>query len=144
MVVTTEDARQIKAQGYADIGGLKKTRYWTPDGREILAVSAMRTYNIVKDGKVTGSGVRDANLDSWLSEKPANPKPHCPHCDKWHDTQKEIVSCGNKKKAFQDRQDKLSQKMQPAKEDLRAKVDSLESDISDIKSLLTKLLARRR
>ena len=57
-------------------GGAKKTRYWTPDGREILAVPSMRTWVKRKDGKVVDSGIRDANLDQgWLLQKPARPKP---------------------------------------------------------------------
>jgi len=123
-------------------GGVRKQRYWTPDGREKLAIPTMRTYRMSQSG---AEGIRDANLDrGWLLQKPTELKPYCPHCDNWHDTQEEIDVCGVKKKEFYDRQMKIAQKMK--KQDggeVTERVDKLESDISDIKSMLAELLGKK-
>lgn len=95
MTVTIKEKADIKKQGYASVGGIPKTTYWTPDGREIKAIASKREYN-TKDaeGNVVGSGTRDANLDKgWLLAPPAKPKPYCAGCDKWHDTKKEVAGC---------------------------------------------------
>lgn len=148
MTVTAEDKLQIKQKGYADIGGLQKNHYWTPDGREVVAVPAMRTYNVIENGKVIESGVRDANLDNgWFLQKPAILKPHCPHCDRWHDTQKEIDKCGVNKIAFNKKWDKLAQKMKADEggevNSLKTEVDGLKEDVSQIKDMLLQLLKEK-
>ena len=123
-------------------GGAKKMRYWTPDGREKFAVPAMRTYRMTRSG---AEGVRDANLDKgWLLQKPTELKPYCPHCDNWHDNQKEIDACGAKKKSFYEEYEAKARKMKGQEGGAVAeRVDKLESDISDIKSLLTQLLKQK-
>lgn len=88
----------IEKVGYGlsgDIGGLPRTTYFTPDGRVIKAIPSMRDYVIKdKDGKVTGSGVRDANLDrGWLLTPPVVRELFCRGCDKWHHTPEEVKSC---------------------------------------------------
>lgn len=123
-------------------GGARKMRYWTPDGREILAVPSMRTYRMTQSGI---EGIRDANLDKgWLMQPPTDPKPYCPHCTNWHDTLEEVKECGAKKKAMQARYDKAAKKTIRSEggevAELKEKVSGLETDISDIKSMLTKIL----
>ena len=94
----------IEAAGYGisgDIGGLRRTTYYTPDGRVIKAIPNMRDYVLKnKDGKVIDSGTRDGNLDrGWLLQMPQIKKLFCPSCDRWHDTQAEVKAC----KVTQDR-----------------------------------------
>jgi hypothetical protein len=64
---------------------------------------------------------------------PANPKPYCKGCDKWHDTQEEVDACVDKKvtfaKAMQKRAEQELAKDQKGKDktiaDLEDKVDKL-------------------
>lgn len=147
MTVSLEEREQIKLKGYADIGGLKKNRYWTPDGREIIAVPSIRTYNKIKDGKIIESGTRDANLDKgWLTQKPTNPKHYCPHCDRWHDTKKQIEVCGTAKQAVTRKFEKIAQeekKKEGSEEDsLKLEVAALKSEMSEIKDMLRQLLKK--
>jgi len=147
MTLSVEERQQIRLKGFAYIGGLQKNRYWTPDGREILAVPSMRTFNRIVEGKITDSGIRDANLDNgWLTEKPQTLKPHCPHCGKWHDTQAEIDTCGSKRSAFQKKYDKLAQKEKMKEfsevDKIKEDVDALKSDMTDIKMMLVQLLKK--
>lgn len=147
MTVTAEERKQIKEKGYADIGGLKKNKYWTPDGREIIAVPNMRTYIVKNEGKVIEQGVRDANLDNgWLLQKPQVLKPHCPYCGKWHDTQEEIEECKTKRQAFNKKWEKMAAKMRKEQtsdaDNLKEKVEGLEADISQIKDMLAQLLKK--
>lgn len=95
MTVTAKDKAAIKKQGYADIGGIPRQTYWTPDGRKVQGIASWREYNLKDDeGNVTGSGVRDANLDKgWLLQPPTEKKPYCAGCDKWHDTEEEVIKC---------------------------------------------------
>ncbi len=121
------------------IGGPQKRKYWTPDGREILAVPSMRGYRSEK-----GDGVRDANLDNgWLLEKPVNPKLRCPHCDKWHDKKVEIIKCGKDKKAVQLKFDAIAKreltKNAIAKD---TEIGSLKAQVDELKDLVNKLLAK--
>lgn len=123
--------------------GVNKTRYWTPDGRQIDALPGLRGFSVRKNGKVIRSGVRDINLTDkgWLSQPPADPKPYCKGCDKWHDTQKEVDECiANKNKSLRLWEKKAQGMKKEEGGDLRAEVDELKGDISDIKSMLTKLL----
>lgn len=116
------------------IGGQPKTRYWTPDGRELLRAPCMR-------GTTKGE-VRDANLDfGWLTEKPTELKLYCAHCDKWHDTSKEIVACGEKKKATEAKFLRLAQKMSKNEVSEKSKeIDSLRSEIEELKNMVSKLI----
>ena len=150
--LSPEARAELAGQGVAisgDIGGLQKQRYWTQDGREIMAIPAIRTYRRVRDKKIVGEGVRDANFDKgWLLQPPAKLKPYCPHCDKWHDTQKEIDDCGEKKGAFNKKWMAKAKKMKHQEGDgevegLRTEVSELKSDMSDIKDMLTQLLAKK-
>jgi len=144
MVVTAEEKQQIAQKGFADIGGTRKKRYWTPDGREMFAVPLMKDWVKIKDKKIIGSGTRDANLDKgWLLESPSEPKPYCPYCTNWHDTQKEIDACGVKKNRFAKLYEKkaLKEKSEENK-GLQTEVAELKSEMSDIKSMLTKLLEK--
>lgn len=95
MTVSAKEKEQIRKQGYASTGGIPKMRYWTPDGRQIEAIPSMREFNRKdENGDVIGSGTRDANLDKgWLLQPPQDPKPYCGGCDKWHDTDEEIIQC---------------------------------------------------
>jgi len=127
-------------------GGVKKIQYWTPDGREMWAVPSLRGYRRILNKKVIGEGIRDANLDKgWLLRPPAELKPYCPHCDKWHDTQKEINACRVNRKAFDEKYMKKAKKEVGSSEvaELRAEVTGIKSDMSDIKDMLTQLLAKK-
>ena len=113
-------------------GGVLKKTYWTPDGRRIDTPPAMRgTIN-----KATGKeGVRDANYDKgWLDTLPDNLKPHCNGCGDWHDTQDEVVECIKRKNT----DNKKWAKAKPEAPDDR--IEKLENDLTDIKSMLTKIL----
>jgi len=125
-----------------DIGGVKKQRYYTPDGREVLAVPSMKNWVRREGKKVLDSGIRDANLDNgWLLQPPTKLKLHCDYCDRWHDTQKEIDACGAKKKVFDDKWAEKVKKLRHKDDgDLRDEVSELKSDMSDIKSMLSQLL----
>lgn len=123
------------------INGVRKTRYWTPDGREILAAPSMRDYNHIKNGKVVDSGTRDANLDKgWLLQPPTEHKLYCEHCDQWHDTVEEIRECGAKRKAFNAKWDKKAKAMSKTEDSIEKDVDTLKSEMSEIKAMLMKLL----
>jgi len=103
-----------------------RTRYYTPDGREELKIPQHRT---------RGDGVvYDVFLaQGYTLTPPTNPKPYCPSCDKWHNTQEEVDACVEKKAKFagimQKRAEKELSKDQRGKdktiEDLEAKVDKL-------------------
>jgi len=148
MTVTAEEKIQISQKGYADVGGTPRTRYWTPDGREKIAIACMRGFNRIEDGKVVESGVRDANLDKgWLPYKPEILKPYCPNCDKWHDTKKEVTECGVKKKAHDTAWEKKAVKMKKDESSdfnkVKEEVTELKSDMADIKNMLLQLLKEK-
>lgn len=111
-------------------GGVLKKTYYTPDGREIKTPPAMRGYV----NKTTGEeGVRDANFDKgWLENPPENPKPHCKGCGKWHDTLEEVEKC-----MFMRQSDNEKWAKEKLEED---RIDKLENDLADIKSMLSKIL----
>jgi len=133
-----------------DIGGQPKQRYWTPDGRLIMALPDMREYSHTdRAGKVIDSGIRDANYDKgWLGQKPTELKLYCSHCDLWHDTQAEIIKCQRRKKAFDDKWTKRSKKEHRQNGEtndgriskLETDVGEIKSDLGDIKNLLKKLI----
>lgn len=143
MTVTAEEKEQIKQKGFAYTGGLTKYKYWTPDGQEIFAVPNIRTFNRIKDGKVIGSGTRDANLENgWLDRKPEVLKPHCPNCNKWHDTQEEIDKCGEDRAKMQEMYNRKAEKEvnNPDIDTLKSDVLGLKSDVGEIKDMLMKLI----
>ena len=78
-----------------EIGASPRKRYYTPDGRVIFSIPAIRDYvRKDRDGKIIEQGTRDANLDKgWFLQKPQVLKMFCRHCDEWHDTQVEIDAC---------------------------------------------------
>ena len=95
MAVTAKEKKEIRKNGFAYTGGIPKQTYWTPDGREIQSIPSMREFNRKdSEGNITGTGTRDANLDrGWLLSPPKDPKPYCAGCDKWHDTEEEVIKC---------------------------------------------------
>ena len=119
-----------------DIGGLRRTTYYTPDGRVMKAIPQIRGFVIKdKDGKVIETGTRDANLDrGWLSQMPQVKKLFCPYCDRWHDTQVEIEAC-------KIQQDKMLERF--AKQTKQEQVDETESlrqQVTELKTIVEKLL----
>ncbi len=117
----------------------KKQIYWTPDGRKLTLAPLMRGW-VKRDakGKEIESGIRDANLDKgYLLNKPIELKPYCPHCDQWHDTEKEIKECGRKRADF------IKNVTRKAKKEVGltgdGRLDKLEADMVEIKGLLLKL-----
>ena len=119
-----------------DIGGLPKNTYYTPDGRVIRAIAAMREYVVKdKDGKVIGTGTRDANLDKgWLLTPPKELKPHCKTCDRWHDTLEEVEQCAQKQAEF------IARVTRQAKDEQVDEVASLKSQVAELKALVSKLI----
>ncbi len=131
---TTEEKQELAKKGYADIGGTPKIAYFTPDGRVIMALPAMRTYS-----DDNGGGTRDANLDKgWLTSMPTELKPYCPHCDLWHGTEGEVNECGRKKNVLAVKWQRKAKK-ELSQED-GGRLDKLEGDMGEIKDLLKKLL----
>ena len=131
---TTKEKQELGEKGYANIGGTPKIPYFTPDGRKVMALPAMRTF-----ADANGGGTRDANLDrGWLSSMPAELKPYCPHCDLWHDTEKQVTECGRKKNVLAVKWQKKAKK-ELAEED-SGRLNKLEDDMGEIKDLLKKLL----
>ena len=105
---------------------IPRNRYYTPDGREELKIPQHRTRS---DGVV---------YDLFLAQgytltPPANPKPYCAGCDKWHDTEEEVNACVGKKRKFaeamQEKAERELGKEQRSKDNtianLEAKVDKL-------------------
>ena len=136
--VSSERMGQIERIEYGlngDIGGLPKTTYYTPDGRVIRAISSIREYVIRdKDGKVTGSGTRDANLDrGWLLSPPTVLKRFCKGCDKWHDTQGEVNACITQQNKF------VNAMGRRAKKEEADKTSALEKQIAELTALVNKL-----
>ena len=131
-------AEQIQKQGYGitgSIGGIARQKYWTPDGREIMAIPNMREF---RDNQ--SMGTRDANLDNgWLLQKPTELKVRCPHCDKWHDTTDGVEQCGKQRAAFIGSHQK---KVEKEILDAIPEVSQLRQDIANLKEMLAKLLER--
>lgn len=138
-IARPDDTADVSFKGY--IGGIKKTRYWTPDGREILAVPSIREY-VRRDanGKVIETGERDANLDKgWLIQPPQNPKLRCIHCDKWHDTEEEIVQCKiDRDKRF----GKLAKKIMVKKGSSSDEVSELRKEVTELKDMFKQLMEK--
>ena len=136
--------RQIQDQGFGlvgEIGGIRKQKYYTPDGREILSVPSMREW-YKKDAKGNlENGIRDANLDKgWLLQPPQNPALMCPHCDKWHDTVEGIKECHQKKVAFDARWMKRAKKETNKNGD--SEVTELKKEVNELKDMVKQLLER--
>lgn len=145
--ITPEVRRQLESSGVAvsgDIGGARKQIYYTPDGREVHAVPAMRTYRMSKSGL---EGIRDANLDKgWLLQPAVVAKPHCPHCDNWHDNKEEMDACGAKKRAFQKKWDDKARKMKRQDgeaNDVENRLETVENGLTEIKDMLKALIKER-
>lgn len=122
-------------------GGAEEKTYWTPDGREVHSIPAIRSFQTVKDGKVIKSGTRDANLDKgWLLSPPDDPKLRCVGCDKWHDTEIEIDKCVAVKEA------KIAQYSKVGREELKkstnrdTEITQLRNDMDTMMGMLKKLL----
>jgi len=118
------------------IGGLARTTYYTPDGREVRAIPNIRHWvKKDKDGKVIASGIRDANLDSgWLLQKPTLLKLFCATCDKWHDTPSEVKACKTK-------QDRLiARSLRSANKEEASKTVSLEQKVAALEAKIAKLM----
>jgi len=133
----TATKEQIAEQGFGitgSLGGQPKRTYYTPDGRVIKALPDIHAYR-----KGQESGERDANYDKgWLPTMPSTPELYCPHCDRWHPTQEEVDKCGEKKKRFDTKwQKKAAKEVNPD-----ARIEALESELSDIKGMLKQLLER--
>lgn len=154
MTLLTQTRAELNATGVAitgDVGGIRKKKYWTPDGREIMSVPSIKHWMTVKvvNGKkvMTGEGDRDANLDKgWLLEPPQEPKLYCKGCFKWHDTQKEINKCIAKRtksnKEWDIRARKLMDDTEKGDGQVNQEIKTMKSDIADIKLLLNKLLEK--
>ena len=125
-------------QGVVHMGGQPKQAYYTPDGRKIMAMPDMHTYEKRdKSGRVIEAGVRDVNYDrGWLPTMPNVKKLYCPHCDRWHDEESQVVQCGEKKGAIV----KAAMRDVPTPEPDR--IEKLESDMAEIKDMFKKLLER--
>jgi len=130
-----------------DLCGIRRKKYWTPDGREIMAIPSMHTLTKRgKDGKLTNETmVIDTNCyyKGWLTEPPTEPKIYCAGCDKWHDTQEEVDTCIAEKKRKMDEWNARSRKMLKKDEDaMKDDVENLKSEMGEIKDLLSKIIER--
>lgn len=138
-VLSPEAKRQIRDNGFGisgSIGGITRQKYFTPDGREILAIPSLRGYQS-RDGS---GGIRDANLDNgWLLQPPTDLKLYCRYCDKWHDTQADIDQCGKKRNSFISRYQKEAEKMTA---EAAPAIAQLKSDMETMKQMLATLLAK--
>ncbi len=111
---------------------IPRTRYYTPDGREQLKIPQHRERG---DGVVYDVFI----AEGYTLTPPVNPKPYCPGCDKWHDTQEEVDACVGKKRKFAEAMQKKAErelgKEHQAKDkeiaDLTAKVDKLTKLLED-------------
>lgn len=146
-MATIEEKRELRNDGITRprfLSEVKKTTYYTPDGRTIKAVPSIRGFFNRQTGE---SGTRDANLDKgWLLQPPEVLKPYCPGCDKWHDTEEEVQACIKRKKEAADFWEKKAKKLRkeefPDETDIRGEVDGLRSEMTEIKTLLHKILEK--
>ena len=130
----------IEASGYGvsgDIGGLPRQTYYTPDGRTVRAIPCWRDYVKRENGEVIETGTRDANYDKgWLPIMPTELKPHCPHCNEWHDNQEGIDACAIAKKKQWEWGERLARKF---KKEEHEDITSLKSEIDELKEMVKKL-----
>ena len=145
--LTDEQREQIESTGYGitgKVGGRNLQTYYTPDGREVRLEPSLRNY-VRKDieGKIVGSGTRDANLDKGLLPyllPDGMRQLECPYCRKWHRTQEEVDQCGIKTKADADKWEKIARKeSQKAPED---RLSSLENKVDRLTDMFSKVLDR--
>jgi len=110
--------------------------YWTPDGREIVTMPSWREYQ-KRDAKGNQhGGIRDANLDKgWLLAPPQKPMVGCPHCDKWHETKKEVVECGVAKAKLTRKWDKWAKR-----NNKQTDTGDLEAQIRELQALVGRLV----
>jgi len=139
---------QLKSQGVAitgHIGGIKRKRYWTPDGREVYAIPSMRTFVRRVGGEIVEEGTRDANLDKgWLLYPPTELKQYCSGCDRWHDTKEEVNECIAKKKASAIKWEKASrEKLNKENDDVNNEISELKEELAEIKTLLLKVIKEK-
>ena len=107
-----------------------RTRYYTPDGREQLKIPQHRERS---DGVI---------YDLFLAEgytltPPKNPKLYCKGCDRWHDTQKEVDACIEKKRKFADAMQRKAEREFSKEQKVK---DKTIADLEDKVDKLTKLL----
>lgn len=122
---------QDSGGGYKVWGGVPKKRYWTPDGREIFAVPAIRT---------GAYGVRDANYDKgWLEQKPTTLKPYCSGCDRWHDTGQEVEECLARKASERTKADEMAKKEYAKEHPEVDKIQKLEKRIDSMEEMMSKI-----
>ncbi len=130
----------IEASGYGvsgSIGGLPRQTYYTPDGRAVKAIPCLRDYVKKENGKVVESGQRDANYDKgWLPVMPTELKPHCPHCDEWHDNQEEIDACADTIQERKEWGDRLARKFRKEEHE---DIDTLKNELTELKEMVKKL-----
>ena len=127
-------------------GGIRKQRYWTPDGRMIIAIPNIREF-VTKDnnGRVVDQGIRDANLDKgWVQQKTQVLKLFCQTCDRWHDTQAEVDEC----KAVEtakivkfETQAKTERIKEQQDKDLR--IEALEGQIAELTAMVKKFMEKK-
>ena len=138
---------QLEAAGYyfsAPTGGQPRKTYYTPDGRKIRAIPSMREYQMKHEDGTMETGERDANYDKgWLDQMPTVLKLYCKHCDKWHDTEKEIEDCGLKHKKLETWGLQMARKMHPKDFEAADKIASLEDQISRLTKLVEAMSDRK-
>lgn len=137
--VSPERMQQIEKIEYGlngDIGGLPRTTYYTPDGRVIRAIPSIREYVVKdKDGKVSGKGIRDANLDrGWLLSPPSVRKLPCRWCDRWHDTPEEVDACHHQQSTLVDGE------AVKAKQKEVNEVVALKNEVAELRAMLSKFM----
>lgn len=142
-MITKQEEKLIKRQGYAPTGGIPRKLYWTPDGREVRAIASEREF-IKKDdeGTVIDSGIRDANLDKgWLTQPPQNPVPYCSGCDKWHDTDEEVTLCIAEKQKQAEKWEAWARKENEGEATLQAKeMEEMSNQILELKGMIYELV----
>ncbi|MAH50458.1 hypothetical protein CMI37_31845 [Candidatus Pacearchaeota archaeon] len=142
MSLTVQEKKDIKKQGFSRTGGIPRTMYYTPDGREIEAIPSWRGYHRKdKEGNVIGSGTRDANLDKgWALVPPKDPLPYCAGCDKWHDTQEEVTVCIAKKEERVKKWEEYAKKERAEEEETQRKeTEELRTEVLELKGMIYEL-----
>jgi len=142
MTVTAKEKKDIKRQGFAYTGGIPRQLYWTPDGREIQAIPSMREYNRKdEEGNVIGTGTRDANLDKgWLLSPPKDPKFYCAGCDKWHDTEEEVVKCIAEREEKTNKWNEWARKEKEGESMAQGKeIEELHTEVYELKGMIHEL-----
>ncbi len=136
---------ELEPAGYAlasTWGGPKKKRYFTPDGKEIWAIPAIREF-VRKDaeGKVIEAGERDANYDQgWLETMPLQPKLSCPTCGKWHDTEEEVNQCKLKRENYLNEWERKAKRLAKETKEEQGEIGELRTEVAELKALLAKMI----